>query len=197
MFQHFGQRLKKDLKGIVDARLAASETASGSLMRSSGLEVNVISHKMQRYAVWYGGSLLGSLPDFYNVSHGDACPMIDIDEAWHDLDDDSLSFDSSATQKQTTRSMVQVLCANSAFSGPQLEKILRSVSISPCGMLEEGTRNWEMRMRSREEAQQGVFALDVYVYKLLNATCHWLVGPKFQTARTQTAMANRGCDVLR
>ncbi len=29
-------------------------------MRSSGLDVNVISHKMQRYAVWYGGSLLGS-----------------------------------------------------------------------------------------------------------------------------------------
>lgn len=69
MFQHFGQRLKKDLRTIVDQRLAASETASGSLMRSSGLEVNVISHKMQRYAVWYGGSLLGSLPDFYSYCY--------------------------------------------------------------------------------------------------------------------------------
>ncbi|KAL9933427.1 hypothetical protein V8E36_007603 [Tilletia maclaganii] len=69
MFQHFGSRLRKDLRAIVDARLAASETASGSLMRSSGLEVNVISHKMQRYAVWYGGSLLGSLPDFKNFCY--------------------------------------------------------------------------------------------------------------------------------
>ncbi|CAD6914357.1 unnamed protein product [Tilletia caries] len=40
MFQHFGSRLRKDLRAIVDARLAASETASGSLMRSSGLEVS-------------------------------------------------------------------------------------------------------------------------------------------------------------
>jgi actin-related protein 3 len=50
MFAHFGQRLKKDLRTIVDGRLAASELASGSHMRSSGMEVNVISHKMQRYA---------------------------------------------------------------------------------------------------------------------------------------------------
>lgn len=64
MFQHFGQRLKKDLNTIVNRRLEASEAASGNLQRSSGLEVNVISHRMQRYAVWYGGSLLGSLPDF-------------------------------------------------------------------------------------------------------------------------------------
>lgn len=69
MFQHFGSRLRKDLRAIVDQRLAASEAASGSLLRSSGMEVNVISHKMQRYAVWYGGSLLGSLPDFYNYCY--------------------------------------------------------------------------------------------------------------------------------
>lgn len=40
MFQHFGQRLRKDLRSIVDTRLAASETASGGLMRSSGMEVS-------------------------------------------------------------------------------------------------------------------------------------------------------------
>ncbi len=28
--------------------------------QSSGVEVNVISHKRQRYAVWYGGSLMAS-----------------------------------------------------------------------------------------------------------------------------------------
>lgn len=69
MFQHFGARLKKDLRDIVDRRLAASELAAGGQARSSGMDVNVISHKMQRYAVWYGGSLLGSLPDFYNFCY--------------------------------------------------------------------------------------------------------------------------------
>jgi len=69
MFQHFGQRLKKDLSGIVNHRLAMSERASGNLAQSSGLDVNVISHRQQRYAVWYGGSLLGSLPDFYSFCY--------------------------------------------------------------------------------------------------------------------------------
>lgn len=88
MFDHFGQRLKRDIKQIVDRRIQASEAASGSAMRvrcvplvspslraltstvqSSGLEVNVISHKRQRYAVWFGGSLLASLPDFYGACH--------------------------------------------------------------------------------------------------------------------------------
>ena len=31
MFQHFGNRLKRDLKHLVDRRLDASATASGSL----------------------------------------------------------------------------------------------------------------------------------------------------------------------
>lgn len=33
MFQHFGQRLKRDLKQLVDRRLDASVQASGSLQR--------------------------------------------------------------------------------------------------------------------------------------------------------------------
>jgi len=33
MFQHFGQRLKRDLKQLVDRRLDASVSASGSLQR--------------------------------------------------------------------------------------------------------------------------------------------------------------------
>jgi len=69
MFDHFGQRLKRDLKKLVDRRIIESETASRSLIRSSGVEVNVISHKRQRYAVWYGGALLASLPDFYSYCH--------------------------------------------------------------------------------------------------------------------------------
>ncbi|OBZ72420.1 Actin-related protein 3, partial [Grifola frondosa] len=68
-FQHFGQRLKRDLKQLVDRRLDASVVASGSHLRSSGVEVEVISHKRQRYAVWFGGSLMASLPEFYNFCH--------------------------------------------------------------------------------------------------------------------------------
>ncbi|KAI0073889.1 Actin/actin-like protein [Panus rudis PR-1116 ss-1] len=69
MFQHFGQRLKRDLKQIVDRRLEASAAASGSHVKSSGVEVDVISHKRQRYAVWFGGSLMASLPEFYSFCH--------------------------------------------------------------------------------------------------------------------------------
>jgi len=69
MFKDFGRRLQQDLKLVVDRRIQNSETAAGSNLRSTGVDVNVISHKRQRYAVWYGGSLLASLPDFYTSCH--------------------------------------------------------------------------------------------------------------------------------
>lgn len=72
MYKDFGKRLQRDIKNIVDGRIANSEDRSGGHMRSSGVEVNVISHKRQRYAVWYGGSLMASTPEFYNVSHSRA-----------------------------------------------------------------------------------------------------------------------------
>ena len=38
MFTHFGQRLKRDLKQLVDRRIEASEVSSGSKQRvSAGL----------------------------------------------------------------------------------------------------------------------------------------------------------------
>jgi actin-related protein 3 len=33
MFDHFGRRLQRDLKHLVDTRISASETNSGGLMR--------------------------------------------------------------------------------------------------------------------------------------------------------------------
>jgi len=56
MFKDFGRRLQRDIKQIVDARIARSERLSGA--KSGGLEVQVISHRRQRNAVWFGGSLL-------------------------------------------------------------------------------------------------------------------------------------------
>jgi actin-related protein 3 len=60
MFKDFGNRLNRDIKRIVDARVNRSEELSGGELKATPIEVNVLSHKRQRYAVWFGGSLLGS-----------------------------------------------------------------------------------------------------------------------------------------
>jgi actin-related protein 3 len=67
MFKDFGKRLSRDVKRTVDQRIALSEKITGR--KSTPLEVNVISHHMQRYAVWFGGSMLASTPEFYSVCH--------------------------------------------------------------------------------------------------------------------------------
>ena len=68
MFKDFGRRLQRDIKQIVDARIHKSEQLSGA--KSGGLEVQVISHRKQRNAVWFGGSLLAqTVPPHFNVPH--------------------------------------------------------------------------------------------------------------------------------
>lgn len=69
MFKDFGKRLQRDVKRAVDYRIKRSEELSGGKIRAVPLEVKVISHHMQRYAVWFGGSMLASTPEFYNVCH--------------------------------------------------------------------------------------------------------------------------------
>ncbi|KAL0077821.1 actin family [Phycomyces blakesleeanus] len=69
MFKDFGKRLQRDIKRTVDSRIQASETLSGGDMKAKPMEVNVISHKKQRHAVWFGGSLLASTAEFYNCCH--------------------------------------------------------------------------------------------------------------------------------
>lgn len=64
MFKDFGKRLQRDVKRIIDDRLNVGE------VKTTPVEVNVITHKKQRYAVWFGGSLLASLVLFAtNKSH--------------------------------------------------------------------------------------------------------------------------------
>ncbi|XP_029089728.1 actin-related protein 3B isoform X4 [Monodon monoceros] len=60
MFRDFGRRLQRDLKRVVDARLRLSEELSGGRIKPKPVEVQVITHHMQRYAVWFGGSMLAS-----------------------------------------------------------------------------------------------------------------------------------------
>ncbi|EKX44500.1 hypothetical protein GUITHDRAFT_109620 [Guillardia theta CCMP2712] len=53
MFKDFDKKLKKDLKKIVDRRI-----------QRSAVDIDVVSHEFQRYAVWFGGSLIGNSPEF-------------------------------------------------------------------------------------------------------------------------------------
>ncbi|XP_057304904.1 actin-related protein 3 [Hydractinia symbiolongicarpus] len=69
MFRDFGRRLQRDLKRVVDSRLKLSEELSGGRIKPKPIECQVITHSMQRYAVWFGGSMLASTPEFYQVCH--------------------------------------------------------------------------------------------------------------------------------
>lgn len=68
MFKDFGRRLQRDLKSIVNERIAVSETLSHGT-KSSGVDVEVISHRRQRNAVWFGGSLLAQTSEFNSYCH--------------------------------------------------------------------------------------------------------------------------------
>lgn len=69
MFRDFGRRLQRDIKRAVDARLKLSEQLSGGRIKPKPIDTQVITHHMQRYAVWFGGSMLASTPEFYTVCH--------------------------------------------------------------------------------------------------------------------------------
>ncbi|RUS84846.1 hypothetical protein EGW08_007387, partial [Elysia chlorotica] len=69
LFRDFGRKIQRDVKRVVDGRLKASEELSGGRIKPKPIDVGVVSHPMQRYAVWFGGSLLASTPEFYQVCH--------------------------------------------------------------------------------------------------------------------------------
>ncbi|KAE8661513.1 Actin-related protein 3 [Hibiscus syriacus] len=52
MFKDFHRRLQRDLKKIVDARVLASYARHGREVKVQPVEVNVVSHPIQRFAVW-------------------------------------------------------------------------------------------------------------------------------------------------
>lgn len=67
MFKDFGRRLQRDVKHLVDSRLRRYDQQAGA--KSSGVEVQVVSHKRQREAVWFGGSLMAQTPEFKNYCY--------------------------------------------------------------------------------------------------------------------------------
>jgi len=70
MFKDFGRRLQRDLKKRVDDRIEKNYKDNNLQKEEKNkIEVNVISHHMQRFAVWFGGSMLASTPEFFRVCH--------------------------------------------------------------------------------------------------------------------------------
>ncbi len=77
MFRNFNKRLQQDLKDRVDARVAANMAkvsaragaGAAAANQPQDIKVKVVAHDMQRYAVWFGGSMLASTPEFFRVCH--------------------------------------------------------------------------------------------------------------------------------
>lgn len=67
MFTNFHRRLQADVKARVQERIAANWRRHGVADAPPEMKVKVVSHEMQRFAVWFGGSMLASTPEFYRV----------------------------------------------------------------------------------------------------------------------------------
>jgi len=72
LFKNFNKRLQTDLKTIVTNRYDANKARLaklGSTFKTTEVKVKVVSHPMQRYAVFFGGSMLASSADFPKYCH--------------------------------------------------------------------------------------------------------------------------------
>jgi actin-related protein 3 len=67
MFTNFHRRLQADIKSRVQERIAANWRKHKVAEPPPDMKVKVVSHDMQRYAVWFGGSMLASTPEFARV----------------------------------------------------------------------------------------------------------------------------------
>jgi actin-related protein 3 len=68
MFKRFDSRLEKDLRALVNIRIANTMATLTDKTRKIEIDVNVISHERQRFAVWYGGSYFGASPQYQEVA---------------------------------------------------------------------------------------------------------------------------------
>lgn len=68
MFKHFVKRLERDIKRKVKARYDFTRAKFPNL-DSKPIDVNVVTHPFQRFAVWFGGSMLASQPEFLSTFH--------------------------------------------------------------------------------------------------------------------------------
>jgi actin-related protein 3 len=67
MFKHFTKRLERDIARRVKDRLKKSYERTGH--KAKKINVKVISHSFQRFAVWFGGSIMAAQPAFLSSFH--------------------------------------------------------------------------------------------------------------------------------
>jgi len=68
MFKHFTKRLERDIKRKVSNRFDYNAQKYPGMVTKK-IDVNVITHPFQRFAVWFGGSMLASQPEFLGYFH--------------------------------------------------------------------------------------------------------------------------------
>ncbi len=68
MFSNFQKRLQRDIRGKTDRRYELTK-AEFKHMDLKPVDVNVVAHPYQRFAVWFGGSVLASQPEFLGFFH--------------------------------------------------------------------------------------------------------------------------------
>jgi len=68
MYKFFPRRLERDIKRIVTVREDFTQSKYPKLQINK-IKVKVVTHPFQRFAVWCGGSLLASQPEFLGSFH--------------------------------------------------------------------------------------------------------------------------------
>ena len=68
MFKNFTKRLERDIRKKVTERADYTAKMYPGLVTKK-VEANVVTHPFQRFAVWFGGSMLASQPDFLGYFH--------------------------------------------------------------------------------------------------------------------------------
>lgn len=68
MFKHFPKRLERDISRFVKARYDFQKKKYPDV-NIKPIDVHVVTHPFQRFAVWFGGSMLASQPEFLGFFH--------------------------------------------------------------------------------------------------------------------------------
>jgi len=68
MFKNFVKRLERDIKRKTDERFDFQSKKYPD-MQLKKVDVHVVTHPFQRFAVWFGGSMLASQPEFLGYFH--------------------------------------------------------------------------------------------------------------------------------
>lgn len=69
MYKNFVKRIERDIKKRVNGRWEEQQKKIIGDFQTKKIKVKVITHLFQRFAVWFGGSMLASQPEFLNFFH--------------------------------------------------------------------------------------------------------------------------------